>query len=276
MKTLYISDLDGTLLNEAAQLSPYTIETLNEQIQRGMDFSIATARSLASVKTILAPLNLNLPIVLMNGAAIYDMDAGSYKKVEYLSPSGLNHILNVIHELDLSGFLYEINNSELTTYYQNLETKALKDFYNERVHKYNKYFVQIPNFAQLDREHLMYFTLLDTKEKLEPAYKKLKEHGDLAVAFYRDIYPEEELWYLEIFSTKATKYNAVAYLRNQLQYDVIIGFGDNLNDLPFFKACDKALAVENARVEVKTAAHEIIGHHKEDGVAKWIRRNVSL
>jgi len=274
MKTLYISDLDGTLLNEAAQLSPYTIETLNQQIEKGMHFSIATARSLASVKSILAPLNLNLPVVLMNGAAIYDTNTGSYKKIEYFSPSGLSHILNLIHELNLSGFLYEIKNNELTTYYQNLSTKALQDFYNERVNKYNKYFVQTPDYSQIDREHLMYFTLLDTKEKLEPAYEKLKEHKDLAVAFYRDIYPEEELWYLEIFSVKATKYNAVQYLRNEYRYDVIIGFGDNLNDLPFFRACNKAYAVENARIEVKAAAHEIIGNHKEDGVAKWIRRNV--
>lgn len=274
MKTLYISDLDGTLLNETAKLSPYTIEILNRQMEKGMHFSIATARSEASVKSILSPLHLKLPVVLMNGAVIYDMEEGKYKKVEYLSASGLTHLLTVIKEHNLSGFLYEIKDNKLTTYYQNLSTKALRDFYEERVNKYNKYFVPIPDFTQTDTQHLMYFTLLDTKETLEPAYQILKEHKDLAVAFYRDIYPEEELWYLEIFSAKATKYNAVQFLRQEYQFDTIIGFGDNLNDLPFFKACDKACAVENAKVEVKAAAHEIIGSHKEDGVARWIRRNV--
>lgn len=45
MKTLFISDLDGTLFNKSTQLSQYTIEILNHIIQKGYYFSYATARS---------------------------------------------------------------------------------------------------------------------------------------------------------------------------------------------------------------------------------------
>ena len=36
MKTLYISDLDGTLLNANAELSGYTVQTLNRLIDNGV------------------------------------------------------------------------------------------------------------------------------------------------------------------------------------------------------------------------------------------------
>jgi len=51
--TLYISDLDGTLLNNKAELSAYAANTLSALIEGGMHFSVATARSLCSVAVIL-------------------------------------------------------------------------------------------------------------------------------------------------------------------------------------------------------------------------------
>ncbi|MBQ5325810.1 MAG: HAD hydrolase family protein, partial [Oscillospiraceae bacterium] len=43
MKTLYISDLDGTLLNSDAEISSFTANALNSLIEKGLLFSYATA-----------------------------------------------------------------------------------------------------------------------------------------------------------------------------------------------------------------------------------------
>ena len=45
MKTLYVSDLDGTLLRSDETISTYSAETLNALTKKGMLFSYATARS---------------------------------------------------------------------------------------------------------------------------------------------------------------------------------------------------------------------------------------
>ena len=47
-KTLYISDLDGTLLNQNAELSAYTKDTLNKMVGEGLYFTVATARTASS------------------------------------------------------------------------------------------------------------------------------------------------------------------------------------------------------------------------------------
>lgn len=116
--------------------------------------------------------------------------------------------------------------------------------------------------------------MLDTQERLQPVYNKIVKRIDLNITFYKDNY-SLDLWYLEIFSVKASKQNAVDYLRKAYGYEHITGFGDNLNDLSMFKACDVKVAVENAKVEVKDAASHICGANVNDGVVKWMEKIIN-
>ena len=82
-----------------------------------------------------------------------------------------------------------------------------------------------------------------------------------------------DFWYLEAFSAEASKQNAVTYLRETYGYKRVVGFGDNLNDLPMFAACDVRVAVENAKPDVIAAADQICGANDRNGVAKWLEEN---
>ena len=66
-KTLYLSDLDGTLLQNDASLSPFAVRELNRMIEKGLCFSISSARSTGTVIGILDGLRLTVPIALFNG-----------------------------------------------------------------------------------------------------------------------------------------------------------------------------------------------------------------
>ncbi len=57
MKTLYVSDLDGTLLRSDAKTSAYTNQILNTLTEKGMLFSYATARSLMTAKKVTKGIN---------------------------------------------------------------------------------------------------------------------------------------------------------------------------------------------------------------------------
>lgn len=272
MKTLYITDLDGTLLNPNAELSKRTITIINDLIQQGVLFTVATARSIASVKYILKDLNLTLPIVLMNGVCIYDTSKKEYIKVETFSKDNAKVLIDVIEENNLKGFLYTLSNGKLATYYEDLSNLVLKDFYQERVDKYNKPFTRVDNFSQCIDESIIYFTLMDRKENLEHLDQMVKKLPNINSVFYKDNYTKD-MWYLEIFSENASKYHAVEFLRNNLSVDTIIGFGDNQNDMPLFDACDKSYAVRNAIQGLKLKADGIIGSNKDDGVTLWLEKN---
>ena len=55
-RDLYVSDVDSTLLRSDGSLSSYTRDTLNRLIADGLQFTVASARSCASLRQLLAGL----------------------------------------------------------------------------------------------------------------------------------------------------------------------------------------------------------------------------
>ncbi|NLL96898.1 MAG: Cof-type HAD-IIB family hydrolase [Clostridiaceae bacterium] len=272
MKTLYVSDLDGTLLNADAELSSYTVETLNRLISSGAYFSVATARTAATTLFILEDVKVNVPIILMNGVLVYDIQSRQYIKKEVLSRTLTAQITAAIKKTGQNGLMYAVQGNELHTYYERLEKEPLKAFVDERIQKYNKRFEQISDFDNVDAG-IIYFCFLDGYENIRRLYDEIKNIGGLRVEMYKDIY-SDDFWYLEIFSETASKYNAIQFLRQKYGFEKLVCFGDNLNDLPMFDGCDECYAVANAKPELKERATAVIGSNTEDGVARFLDKNV--
>jgi len=271
MKTLYISDLDGTLLNADAELSQYTLDTLNKLIADGLNFAVATARTAFTAVHMLSELNLTLPVILMNGVCMYDMQSHSYIKSYPINKNSCHFLFDTLNEFGLYGFLYTLDD----TYYINAESPHARNFIEERQRKYNKKFTKVDSFYDCINENIIYFSVADKKERLTALYEKLKSDIEICIEFYQDIY-DKDYWYLEVCDINASKYNAVKYMRERYNFDKVIGFGDNLNDIPMFKACDYTCAVANAKPEVKSHADEVIDSNIADGVVKWISQSMSL
>ena len=83
--TLFVSDLDGTLLNNSAELSLESAILLNKSIESGINFTIATANNPATIVNILKDINIKLPIITMNGSALYDIKNNKYLNFTSLS-----------------------------------------------------------------------------------------------------------------------------------------------------------------------------------------------
>lgn len=60
MRTFYVTDLDGTLLNSNDRINPYSIETINSLVEKGMLFTYATARSLVSASVVARGLSTQI------------------------------------------------------------------------------------------------------------------------------------------------------------------------------------------------------------------------
>ena len=76
--TLYVTDLDGTLMRNNETLSEHTVQTINELVGRGMAFTFATARSIESARKITGGLKLKLPVITRNGAVLADNNTGKH------------------------------------------------------------------------------------------------------------------------------------------------------------------------------------------------------
>ena len=76
----------------------------------------------------------------------------------------------------------------------------------------------------------------------------------------------------------ASKYRAIEFLAEQYHVDIedIVAFGDDYNDMEMIERCGNGIAVGNALEIVKGVADQVCESNQNDGVARWIERNLLL
>ena len=123
------------------------------------------------------------------------------------------------------------------------------------------------------RSKIISLTLLDRPEWLEPLRDDLDERwGEWFKTDYLVMGQVEDGAALWVQSRDARKERALEVLGQMLGYegsDVVV-FGDGINDVGMFSRDWHGVAVDNARSEVKERAREIIGHHADDAVCRYI------
>ncbi|TBL75677.1 HAD family hydrolase [Paenibacillus thalictri] len=271
MKTLYVSDLDGTLLNDDKKLEPEAARILNGLIDQGMPFTIATARSIDSVKDIVQGLRLELPVVLMNGVFIYDMQRQLRIQSNYL-PNGLAaQILATYLQQQLNPLVYTIDLSgQPKIYYRGIHNESEADYIGNRLGNGDQRFRLTEDYSESLHERIISMNVIDTPERLQAAYETYKDESACVCHYGPDIYAPGYHW-LEISSSHATKKNGVLFVKETCGFDKIVCFGDNLNDIPMFEAADEKYAVSNANPELLRLADGVIGSNKENGVARYLQ-----
>ena len=77
MKTLYVSDVDGTLYRAGVDhLRPQTAELFSRLLKEGVALTVASGRNLYGVWELAHGCGITLPVIAYNGAAIYDFASG--------------------------------------------------------------------------------------------------------------------------------------------------------------------------------------------------------
>ncbi len=269
MKTLYISDLDGTLLDRNACLSERSLKLIKGLISQGMLFSVATARSQSAVK-ILEQLDINIPSVHLNGVLMYD-----FKKRKYIGCTPMNtktalKIIEILKSFDRMSFVYKFDSDcGINVEFEKLSNEVERNFFDVRKNSDYKSFRQIDNITVSDEEKAIYFTMVDEYSRLHPIYTEIKKLSGAKPTLYRDNY--SDMYFLEVFSSDATKAAGVIKLKKLLNADRVVAFGDNLNDLEMLRDADIGVAVGDSVEEVKAQADIVIGNSYEDGVAEYLK-----
>lgn len=269
MKTLYVSDMDGTLLGSDSLVSGRTAEIITDLTRRGALITVATARTPATVVPLLADTLTMPPAIVMTGAAQWLREAGEFRNVHYIPAVDLDEIADVCSRHDIHPFVYSLDTpSFLSVYHQTVELNPQEtEFYSARRHLTLKRF-HIGRTAP-DNNHIMLCYATGHHRSIFAAADELRQRRDLSISCYYDIFDRESA-HLEIFAPGVSKASAVLALKAQLDVDRVVVFGDNLNDIPMMQVADYAVAVGNAFDEVKEIADTVIGPNTTDSVARFI------
>ena len=274
MKTLYITDLDGTMLNSFGELSEASYNGVKKLIENGVSFSVATARTAATVTDMFKGTGLNSPIALMNGVSVFDTASGRSIVNHSISKKAAKSILEIYAEHNKHPMLYFDKGEYLEIVYTEIDNIHQLAYITDRNARKLKKFVKAESYDLDNPSELLYIVSFDKPDELEEIYKKIAEVDSVVSCFYADNYTDCN--FLETMNSSVSKGTAAAEIKKITGADKIIAFGDNLNDIPLFEAADEAYAVSNAHDSLKKIATGVIDSNDSDAVIRFIAENAGV
>ncbi|MFT4606396.1 MAG: Cof subfamily protein (haloacid dehalogenase superfamily) [Urechidicola sp.] len=271
---LIVFDLDGTLLNRDSTISDYTSETLKLLSKRQIAYTVATGRTLHGARTILEGHRFNLPQAYKNGVMVWHPKQQRFSDSTTLRASELKNVVQACLLQGLTPFVFTLGKDHASTvYYPALQTEAdhvlVKGFgIDNNIRK--RRLDELPSDAAVT--HVNSIGAVDAINAITR-----RVEGEPHLVAYSGLAMEGAQWHwLDIHHSGASKGIAIKTLKELLGFDRVICFGDSDNDLSMFEAADESYAPANANDAIKSAATAVIGHHDEEGIARFLRERFSL
>ncbi len=265
MKTLYITDLDGTLLKSDGHPSDFTVNAINSLIAKGLNFTVATARSISSAAGLVEGFNTTIPGVMMNGVFLTDLHTKEQRHVCKIDGDKAQKVTKAFVDAGRPPIVYTFD-GHINAEYTEIKNDYEKNFIEKRKKLYHR-------FEQVKVHELgndtVYINGIDYKETMDKVAQNLNKIEGIKFSYYLDVYSGDK-YFIEVYSDEAGKQNAIERLKKLYGFDRVVAFGDNANDVEMLKAADVGIAVGNARPDAKAVADIIIDTNDNDGVAKYL------
>lgn len=266
---MFVSDLDGTLLNDENKISKENIEAIKELEAEGIKFVIATGRTKFILEDYLETVDYKMPLIWSNGSAVSGLQ-GEILYTEEISVELARKVISLAHAYKIDYMIHTLEGLVGETTEGRLE--GLKD-YNANVKKEHR----IPLKADKDLyDHLERYNILkislstDNSEDLAVFQKVITQDIEEVHAVFSD--PR----LLDINALNASKGQAVLNLAAKFNIEPheIVTIGDNENDISMLEVCGLPLSLDNAGDHIKSFAKHITKDNNNSGVADGIRRFV--
>jgi len=248
IKTI-ITDLDRTLLHTDKTISDCTQQVLKICHEKGILIMAATARPERAILDYHGQVKFDA-MTVMNGAGVI---APGLENAGYpIARESVATILERLCELPDIILSLECGNEV----YANIEIPEWEA----------KVFTGFPN---LPTEGTIYKILVSrANENIGPLVETLLTEDTYCTVAGNNL--------VQIMNKKATKWNGIQLMLEAVGISVTdaVYFGDDNDDIESLKNCGTGVAVANAIEAVKEAADVIVESNDEDGVAKWIEREL--
>ena len=263
------TDIDGTLLDSARQLSPKTIEVVKKAAKK-IPFILASSRMPSAMRHLQAELDiLEHPLICYNGGFVIQYRNGN---------PGLEVLGSIFIPSEICASILSLaadTSIHVSLYYEDEWYAPTMDKWTDREQTITKTSAIIASpqavIKQWQQKNIGAHKVMcmGPAEEISVLEKRLRDqHGEQI-----HIYCSRST-YLELAPKTISKATAMKLIA--ARYDIpvsdIMAFGDNYNDIEMLEAAGMGIAVANAREEAKAVAREITGKSVDDGVALAIEK----
>ena len=258
---LVVSDIDGTLVNHAKELTPRARAAIAALERAGIGFTVTTARPPVGLRPVYAMLGLKVTAAAIKGGAVVD---GAFNIVEekLLAPEVARRAVRFLRARGLDPWLFtdrqwyirdrDGDNVGLETRTIAQQPEVVADFGPELYGHVLKVIGSCNDHALLAR----------CEADLQ------RELGEEALA------TRSQAYYLDVTNPGAHKGEAVKSLARTFGVPVsaVMTIGDGTNDIPMLRAAGFGVAMGNGSDAVKAAARAVTDDCENEGFAKAVER----
>ena len=253
---LIACDIDGTILDANHKVCERLIKVVKYLQEQGYIFTLASARTPASVIKVAESFGIDNYIISLNGSFI----SNHKHEVLYSKTFPLSRVQTQLEQLDKG----------ITRNYYS-EFKWMLEYPNQfsdlEIAFHTGICAPIPktNLTELNK-----ITLIGEHDLLVAAQAQLQQDDSLLVGF-------SHTNFLEMSCKTISKFSGVAHYAKTLNIETsqVIAFGDGENDMPMLSQVGLGVAMANAHAHVKDSAHDVAGYHYEQGVALYLENMIA-
>lgn len=256
---LLVSDMDGTLLNSKGEISERNKKAIEYFVENGGVFTIATGRMRDSVRGFLCDLQVGLPIIIYNGAKIYDFKSEKALHEDSIIDERkeiVKKILDKYPTLGIEVFSDEVDyivrrckyTDRLGTSVCDTVSELPQDFYEKKWTK---------------------ILILGERHELDELEDNFNRICDKATAI------RSGEVFLEIVPDFTSKGEALKKLIKEYKIDPskVIAVGDNMNDKEMLQVAQFGFGISNGEKRLVESAKYKAPSNDEDAIdyiVKWI------
>lgn len=260
---LLVLDVDGTLLNDAKEISKRTLAALLKVQQMGVRIVLASGRPTYGLLPLAKSLELKSYggyILSYNGCQVISASNGEVLLERRINPEMLPYLEKKAHKNDFAIFTYH-DDTIITNDPENEHIRREAELNNQRIIKEENFSIAI-DFAPCKC-----MLVSDDEASLIALEEHWKKHLNGALDVFRS-----EPYFLEVVPCSIDKANALGALMEQLEVkrEEVIVIGDGVCDVTMIQLAGMGIAMGHSQDSVKACADYVTASNEEDGVAQAV------
>lgn len=257
---LLVLDVDGTLLNNAKEISKRTLASLLKVQQMGIRIVLASGRPTYGLLPLAKTLELGNYggfIVSYNGCQIINAQNGEILFERRINPEMLPYLEKKARKNGFAIFTYH-DDTILTNSPKNEHIRYEAQLNNLRIISEEEFSIAV-DFAPCK-------CMLVSDD--EDALTGLEEHWKRRLNGALDVFRSEP-YFLEVVPCGIDKANALGVLLEQLEVtrEEVVAIGDGVCDVTMLQIAGMGVAMGHSQDSVKVCADYVTASNEEDGVA---------
>ncbi|MCJ1994772.1 HAD family phosphatase [Lactococcus piscium] len=281
MIQLIASDMDGTLLNSEMEISEANITAIKKAQAAGIEFVVATGRSIEEAKPILDAAKISCRFITSNGAQIFDKN-GENNFTLGIDKDKLTQIIPVLREHKIyfelftnnGGFTENIDSRLASVAHwlkstsPNLsEAEALA---TAKSHMTTLPIHQVNNFNEVvENSELKVLKVFAMGQRHDPALALAKQELNNIAGLHVTSSGANNIEVNHIDAHKGASLKKMTDKLGIAMQDVA-ALGDNFNDVSMLQAAGLSIAMANGEAAVKQIAKQVTVANTQNGVAHAI------